>query len=284
MGATSRPARFRGAGRRAARVAAAGLVAACAAARYNYTDPAGPRYAEAANSIPGVRDTLKIVAFNVEFAEHVDRAIALIRQTAALRDPDVLLLQEMDETGAKAFADALGLGYVYYPSTVHPATHRDFGNAILSRYPISDDRKILLPHLARPNGTLRTAVGATIRVGVHHVRIYSVHLATMLDNGPQARRDQLAAVLADAEAYPLVVLGGDFNSGSVPEIALPRGFEWPTYHLGRTRAFWDMDHVLLKGLAVPAESAAGIVRDVHGASDHKPVWARVILPEPEAGP
>ena len=261
----------------------AGLLTACPAALHNYTDPVGPRYAGGATPSPVSGDTLKVVAFNIKYAEHVDRAIALIRQTAALRDPDVLLLQEMDEAGTRAVADALGLAYVYYPSTLHPATHRDFGNAILSRYPISDDRKIVLPHLARPNGTLRTAVGATIQVGPRRVRIYSVHLATMLDNGPRARREQLAAVLADAEPFPLVVLGGDFNSGSVPEIALPRGFAWPTRHLGRTRALWDVDHILLKGLAVPADSAVGLIRNVNGASDHKPVWARVVLPSPVAG-
>jgi endonuclease/exonuclease/phosphatase family metal-dependent hydrolase len=272
---------------RAAFVLATGLLAACATARSNYTDPSGPRYAAAASPATAdnlAPDTIKIVAFNVQFAEHVGLAISLIRHTAVLREPDVLLLQEMDEVGAQEFADALGLGYVYYPSTRHPLTGRDFGNAILSRYPISDDRKIVLPHLARTNRTLRTAVGATIQVGTHRLRIYSLHLGTMLDNGPRARREQLAAVLADAEPYPQVVLGGDFNSGSVPEIALPLGFAWPTRHLGRTRAFWDMDHVLLKGLTVPAESAVGLVRNVHGASDHKPVWARVVLPSPEHTP
>jgi len=264
--------------RRIVRLLAAGLVAACSAARFNYTDAVAPRYAGGSPSAQRVADTLKVVAFNIEFALHVDRAIALIRGTPELRDPDLLLLQEMDEPGTQRIADSLGMEYVYYPSTVHPATHRDFGCAILSRYPISDDRKILLPHLARVNRTLRAAVGATIHVGARAIRIYSLHLATMLDNGPGSRREQLAAVLADARAYPLVVLGGDFNSGSVPEIALPEGYEWPTYRLGRTRAFWDMDHVLLKGLGVPADSAVGLVHDVHGASDHKPVWARVILP------
>ncbi len=265
---------------------AVGLVAACSAARYNYTDALGPRYSGGAPAATAGRapDTLKVVAFNIEFALHVDRAIALIRGTAALRDPDFLLLQEMDEPGARAIAAALGMEYVYYPSTVHPATHRDFGCALLSRWPISDDRKILLPHLARPNRTLRTAVGATVRVGSRRIRVYSLHLATMLDNGPRARREQLAAVLADAQDYPLVIIGGDFNSGSVADIALPLGYEWPTHDLGRTRAFWDMDHVLLKGLGVPEDSASGLVREVNGASDHKPVWARVVLPPDPAAP
>jgi endonuclease/exonuclease/phosphatase family metal-dependent hydrolase len=275
----------------AACLAAAGLLTACATAKVNYTDALGPRYAGGAptagapDGAASRADTLKVVAFNVEFAEHVDRAIALIRDTPALRRPDVLLLQEMDETGTAAMATALGLAYVYYPATLHPATDRDFGCAILSRYPISEDRKIVLPHLARPNRTLRVAVGATILVGGRRVRIYSLHLATFLDNGPRARRDQLAAVLADARPYGLVVLGGDFNSASVPEMALPLGFEWPTYHLGHTRSLWDVDHVLLKGLTVSADSGVGLVRHVRGASDHRPVWARVVLsPAPDGTP
>lgn len=268
---------------RAIRLAAVALVAACSAARLNYTDPLGPRYAGGAASAPRHGDTLKVVSFNIRYAEHMDRAIALIRQTETLRDPDVLLLQEMDEPGAREMADSLDLDYVYYPSRLHPGTRRDFGNAILSRYPMENDRKIILPHRSRINRSLRTAVGATIRVGERRVRVYSVHLATMAENGPGARREQLAEVLADAERYPAVVLGGDFNSGSVPAIALGLGFEWPTSHLGRTRAIWDVDHVLVKGLAAAGSPAAGLVEEVQGASDHKPVWALVLLPARRPG-
>lgn len=268
---------------RRACVLLAALLAACATTMRNYSDPAGPRYTGAVPVLTPEHDTLRVVTFNVKFAEHVNRAVALIRATRALRQPDVLLLQEMDEDGARTIAAQLGLGYVYYPATLHPATHRDFGNAILSRYPISDYRKIVLPHLAWPNRTERAAVGATIHVGRHRIRVYSVHLATMLANSPQSRREQLAAVLADARPYALVVMGGDFNSGALPGIALRRGYEWPTHHLGRTEAFWDMDHVLLKGLEVPADSAAGIVHDVHGASDHRPVWAHVVVPTGDRG-
>jgi endonuclease/exonuclease/phosphatase (EEP) superfamily protein YafD len=74
-----------------------------------------------------------------------------------------------------------------------------------------------------------------------------------------------------------VLIGGDFNSGSVPEIAPARGYTWPTQHLGHTASFWAMDHMLLKGLALANARAIGMVREIHGASDHKPVWARVVL-------
>jgi endonuclease/exonuclease/phosphatase family metal-dependent hydrolase len=256
------------------------LVAAlqgCAAATVNYTDPAGPRYAATGAPRTAASDTLRIVAFNVKYAEHVHAVIGLLREPGPLRDPDVLLLQEMDEAGTKEIADSLGFAYIYYPSTLHPVTRRDFGNAILTRLPIEEDRKIVLPHLARFRHTLRAAVAVTVRVGTRRLRVYSVHLATFVANGPQARREQLASVLADAQAYPMVVIGGDFNSGTVPEIALARGYTWPTRHLPHTSGIWTMDHMLLKGLALANASAFGLVREIHGASDHKPIWVRVVL-------
>ena len=262
-----------------------GFVAAlqgCAAATVNYADPSGPRYAAAGPSRSGDPDTLRIVTFNVKWGRHVNEVLALLRQEGPLRDPDVLLLQEMDEAGTRVIAETLGLGYVYYPATLHPVTRRDFGNAVLSRFPIEEDRKVVLPHVARIRHTIRAAVGATLRVGTRRLRVYSVHIATFVNNGPRARRAQLTAVLADADAYPTVLIGGDFNSETVPEIALAWGYSWPTRHLPHTTSFWTMDHMLLKGLELANTSAVGLVREVHGASDHKPVWARVVLQNEQA--
>ncbi len=263
---------------------ACALLTGCAATRLNYTDPLGPRYAGGVATGSRHGDTLKVVAFNIENAVHVDRAIRLIRETDSLRDADVLLLQEMDEPGARTIAESLGLAWVYYPATVSPSTHRDFGDAVLTRFPITADRKIILPHLSRNHHTQREAVAVSIVVGGRAVRIYSLHLATIIENGPRARLEQLAAVLGDARAYPLAVIGGDFNSANVPREAVDSGFAWPTDGLGRTHMFWDMDHVLLKGLYVAGDPGMGIVHDVHGASDHKPVWATVVLPPADAGP
>jgi endonuclease/exonuclease/phosphatase family metal-dependent hydrolase len=92
--------------------------------------------------------TLRIVSFNIEFGVHVDSAIGLLTSDPALRAADVILLQEMDGEGTERVADALGFWYVYFPAIYHLRTHREFGNAVLSRWPIVEDRKILLPHTA----------------------------------------------------------------------------------------------------------------------------------------
>lgn len=240
-------------------------------APHNYPDPSGPRYAggEPSRAAPGA--TLKIVTFNIRFALQPDRAVELLRAAEPLRDLDVLLLQEMDAPATAQIAAALGLAYVYYPSTLHPIARKDFGCAILSRLPIEDDRKIVLPHVARLRRIQRSAVAGTIA----GIRFYCVHLSTMVDNGPEQRRAQLTTILDDADRYSRVIVAGDLNSPRVADVAPARGYVWPTRKLGPTNALWAMDHVLLKGVELDAEHAFGAVRDTVDASDHKPVWARI---------
>jgi endonuclease/exonuclease/phosphatase family metal-dependent hydrolase len=220
---------------------------------------------------------MRIVSFNIAFAMHVDRAIDVLTADSTLRNADVVTLQEMDEAGTRKIAETLGMSYAYYPATFSLVTRRDFGNAVLSRWPIVEDSKILLPHVSRFRKTQRTATAATIRVGDTLVRVYSAHLGTLADVGPNARRNQLRAILADATPYPRVVIAGDMNNGGIGRVAREMGYEWPTESGPPTIRLWRYDHIFLKGLALPDTAAAGAVLDVRGASDHRPVWAVGVL-------
>lgn len=254
--------------------------AACRTGR-NYRTPEGPRHAGAPHqsSVPGraATDTLRVVSFNIEFALRVDSAIAVLTSEPALRNADVLLLQEMNGEATRQVAEALGLWYVYYPAIFHFRTNRQVGNAVLSRWPIVEDRKIVLPHVSRFVRTQRTATAATIRVGPLPVRVYSTHLGTMSDLAPAGRRDQLRAILADAEKYPRVVIGGDMNDEGVGQVARARGYAWATQHGPPTTMLGRLDHIFFKGIAAPDSAAAGTVIDAGNASDHLPVWAIGIL-------
>ena len=220
------------------------------------------------------------MSFNVKFAEHVDRAVRVLRSNDALKNADIVLLQEMDEPGTATIADSLGMHWVYYPASV-ARNGRDFGNAILSCWPLEDDAKILLPHKAWVRGNQRIAVAATARIGGRSIRVYSVHLATLFGNGPKDRREQLATVLDDADRYPDVIIGGDFNSETVPEIALTRGYTWPTRGLPHTAKLWTLDHILLKGQLAADSASVGVARNDLKASDHLPIWAAVSLDQNE---
>src|SRR3954464_13630404 len=257
------------------------VVGACHTGR-NYTSLEGPRYAsepprQSAGNPPPTPAALRIASFNVEYGIRVDSAIAVLTSEPALRGADLLLLQEVDEPASRRIADTLGMGYVYYPAVFRFNTHRDLGNAVLSRWPIVEDRKLILPHLARITHGQRAATAATIRVGDVLVRVYSLHLGTMAGLAPAARRDQLKAVLADAARYPRVVIGGDLNDPGIGGIARDEGYTWPTQRGPSTTRIGRLDHILLKGLRSPDSAAAGTVLDNRGASDHLPVWAIGIL-------
>jgi endonuclease/exonuclease/phosphatase family metal-dependent hydrolase len=254
------------------------LVTGCGIGR-NYLEPEGPRYGAAppGSTASAVPDTLRIVSFNIEFAYQVDSAIAVLQSEPALQRADILLLQEMDAAASARVAHALGMWYVFYPATFHFRTRRDFGNAVLSRWPIVADEKLMLPHRSRYSNTLRTATAATIRIGSQEVRAYSTHLGTYADVDFEARAEQLRAVIADAAHYDHVVIAGDMNQPGVGHVARAAGYVWPTEAAPRTSILGRLDHIYLKGFVVPDENGAGTVLNVRGASDHLPVWAKALL-------
>ena len=248
----------------------------------DYTDAAGPRYVGvqlgAAEESCARPCTLRIVSFNVQFARNIDGAIALFTSDPVLRGADVILLQEMDAAATHKVARALGRWYVYYPAIFHHRTRRDVGNAVLSRWPIVADAKLVLPHPSRYARTHRIATTATLLVGASRVRVYSTHLGTFADIGSGSRQDQLRAIIADAAEHQYVVIGGDLNDGSVGFVAQEAGYTWPTRQGPRTHRLGRWDHVFLKGLGSADTAASGTVVDARGVSDHHPVWAVAILP------
>jgi endonuclease/exonuclease/phosphatase family metal-dependent hydrolase len=257
------------------------LVGACQTGR-NYPSLEGPRYAGGPPHHPagnGVRTAtaLRIVSFNIEFGIQVDSAIAVLVSEPALQSADLVLLQEMDEQATRRVADTLGMWYVYYPAVFRFNTHRNLGNAVLSRWPIVEDRKIILPHLARIVRSQRVATAATIRVNQWLVRVYSVHLGTMAGLAPGDRRDQLRTVLEDAEPHAHVVIGGDMNDRGIGQLAYDAGYAWPTRRGPSTTPVGRLDHIFLKGLGTPDSGATGTVLNVRRASDHLPVWAIALL-------
>lgn len=259
-------------------VAAAVLGMACASAR-NYPAPDSPRFAgQRASARAGdLPASLKVVTFNVKYSRRVDLAIRALREDPGLYRADVLALQEMREDGVEEVARALGLNYVYYPGAWHPKAKGNFGNAILSPWPLEDDRKVVLPHPGRFRKMNRLAVGATVRAGGLRIRAYSVHLETPFAISGGQRRAQLEAVLADAGGARHVVIAGDFNNRDlVASLLTSRGFLWLSRPVRSTIGRFTWDHIFVRGLSArqwARRTSSG------GASDHRPVWAEV-SPDP----
>ena len=259
----------------AAAVLLAGL-AACATAR-NYPDPSGPRFHGefAGQQAP---PTIKVVTLNVKYSRQIATVIQLLRELEPLRDADVIALQEMDDTGTEAIARALALNYVYYPGALHPKTGKNFGNALLTRWPVESDAKLVLPHPGRFRKMIRIAVAATIRIKDRPVRCYSLHLETPVAVSAAQRREQAAVVVKDAEPFDRVVVAGDFNNEAiVASVFQQAGFQWATRDIGNTISRFAWDHIFVRGLRLRDFASAAVVAEARGVSDHKPVWAELVL-------
>lgn len=248
-----------------------------------YDDPLGPKHeGHFAAATPAADRQLKVVTYNINFGLAVPQAIAAFETIDSLQDFDILLLQEMDEYGSEKMAQVLGCDYVYYPATV--ARHgRNFGNAVLSRWPLVESKKLVLPGRHPINGVLRIATRATVRVGELTLAAYSVHTETY--TVPVAhRRGQVDAIVADiGSGENPVIVGGDFNTVSRRSIARIRE-QFARYGLVRVSAGLGptvsrlgttpsaADHVFARG--VGQRIAAG--KAVHArASDHFPVWVQL---------
>lgn len=265
--------------------AAALAAGACATAR-NYVDPTGPRYTgdhgpEPPAGPPGA--PIRIVTFNIEYGRRTEQAIDALMRYGPLRSPDVLCLQEMDSEGVDRMARALGLNYVYYPGNRDGKTARDFGNAVLTRWPIERSWKVLLPHDSRILHRARAAVAARMTTESGPLTVYSVHLGSPIGISGGQRKQQAQAVLEDLETRTgPAVIAGDFNSKGVGEVFVAAGLDWPTRDIGGTRGSHSFDHVFARGFLASHVGDAGVVREAREASDHRPVWA-LLSPRPEGG-
>ena len=257
----------------------------------NYLDKETPNDMSLMEYIPSEDpdDTLSVVSFNIEYGERIQEALSEIR-SIPIEDIDLLLLQEMDERGTAAIAEELALNYAYFPISFHRKYKRNFGNAILSRWPLSDPCKLVLPHERPFNKMKRGATSVLVSYGAYEIRVYSIHLETPLMSIGK-RIDQLNFIISDMNAKgkaDYMILGGDFNSmfknevKEIVSICLDENLNWHTKGIGFTSNRWNilrptLDHIFSRGFK---HTASGKLEN-YSASDHTPIWANLeILSSP----
>ncbi|MCP4196797.1 MAG: endonuclease/exonuclease/phosphatase family protein [Proteobacteria bacterium] len=246
----------------------------------NYDETTGPvfvgEYGTDSIEFDGV---IQAVSWNIKFSEHIETAIAEYSNTPELVRADILLLQEMDELGVEQIAQAIGLNFVYFPASVHSQHGRNFGNAILSPWPLIEPSKLILPYENPKNDQRRIAAQALVLIDTLEVLTYSVHTETYWMT-PAQRRAQVTALLADIQLHDqYVVVGGDFNT--IYPLDIPGlvekfgdvGFIWATSDVGYTVTAngmrFTLDFIFTKGMTV---LDSGKVEPTE-ASDHLPIWA-----------
>ena len=250
----------------------------------NYCNPEEPVYTGDYGKTSRVtKDTIKVITFNIKYAEKIDQAIKELGKTEDLQDADLMLLQEMDTKGTKTIAQKLNYNYIFYPASVHSKNNRDFGNAILSKWPITDCWKVLLPHPSPLSGQRRIAATAKIKINKLEVFAYSVHTETVLLNHKKRISQADSIVTNVPHESKHVIVGGDFNTecdhsvNATERIFAQSGFSRPSKNVGRTAKVFggliprQMDHIFTKGMTL---FASGKLENTL-ASDHRPVWVEL---------
>jgi len=224
-----------------------------------------------------------VVTYNIQKGLAVDKAGEAFQRVERLREVDVILLQEMEETGVEQLARWLRANYVYYPAFTRQ-NGRNAGNAILTRWPLADARKVILPRRHPVSGQLRIGVRAAVNVAGKSVAVYCVHTETYSTLASH-RNAQVAAIVDDiGPGESPVIVGGDFNSVSrrsiqrltvqFAAIGLSRvsADAGPTITKLRFRSI--VDHVFARALD---PIASGTVEGAD-ASDHVPLWVQLAVP------
>ena len=166
---------------------------------------------------------LKVVSYNIRWRSGDDlrKLAALLKDDPEIGGAAILGLQEVDrkkkrsgnKNNAAILAEELGMYYAWAAPPVVDSEHEEeTGVEILSAYPLTDIRRLVLPHKG-PGGRRRVGLGATTRIGKTDVRVYSVHAETRLSLN--CKLDQIKAVLVDLACYPSdmpAVVVGDLNT------------------------------------------------------------------------
>jgi len=250
-----------------------------------YDDPQGPLFAGSfVTEPPQNPQTVKVVSYNIDDGKDVAQAARELGMYNPLRGADFILLQEMDETGTEQIARELQYNYVYFPTTMPKRTARNFGNAILSPWTLSQPEKLILPHKHPSNKQLRIAAKATAALPDREVILYSVHTETYTVT-TKHRKAQVRAIVDDIGAGEnAIIVGGDFNTVSgrsirrlkrlFGEIGMARASagSGTTVKKYKTRPS-AADHIFTRGFAVKDKGSLHATL----ASDHFPVWVELEL-------
>ena len=160
------------------------------------------------------RPTLRIATYNIHRCRGLDGRTRPDRIAAVLHDidADVIALQEVVGAGphggghAEELGAMLGMGWVMAPARL--LRGHQFGNAVLSRFPIAQHLEHDLSWKSCEARRMQRVDIAAADITTLH--LYNVHLGTaILERRHQAQR--LASIVCDRRVTGPKIILGDFN-------------------------------------------------------------------------
>ncbi|WP_350280607.1 endonuclease/exonuclease/phosphatase family protein [Kribbella sp. HUAS MG21] len=255
-----------------------------------------PTVAAARPDADGARDRpLTVMSYNIHHGAGTDgvldleRIAVLIEQSGA----EVVGLQEVDRHWSERsnwvdqpawLANRLGMHYAYAANLDLPPLNpgeprRQYGTAVLSKYPIQDFKNTLLPRY--PAGEQRGLGVATIIVKGTELRFANTHLTH--NNNAERLEQAQKVVQVLGKSHPATLLVGDLNAtADAPEIKTmtsvyadtwPEVGVGPGYTIEADNPTKRIDYLLHSRHLRPTEASV----PVSNASDHLPVLASFVL-------
>jgi endonuclease/exonuclease/phosphatase family metal-dependent hydrolase len=203
---------------------------------------------------------MKLITWNVQWCRGVDQTVdpsRIVNEARRLADFDVLCLQEIaDNYADPRLAGSRGENQFRRLAELLPdheavegvavdqpanGSRRRFGNMILSRFPVKQVYRHLLPYPLDPGvpGMPRIAVEAVIDADIGDVRVITTHLEYYSAKQRMAQVDALRAIYAEGHAYArdaqvTIDDGGPFQTFIRPRATIITGDfnfepEWPEY-------------------------------------------------------
>lgn len=175
-------------------------------------------------------ETIRIVTWNILRGFEWEAILRAMDENEILSQADVLLLQEVDRgcprSGslniAARLADALDWHYAYGVEFIELAQDGcEHGNAVISRYPISQVNVYRLPDFEKwfedegePRLGGRMVIVADLQINGRQLQVASLHAMSKVNDYNVGRVAQINTTLDALDFYPgPTVLGGDFNTG-----------------------------------------------------------------------
>lgn len=222
-----------------------------------------------------------------------------VSDTIAHYAPDLVLLQEVDEGAARSMrhyqvdllGSLLGMRHRTWFSNVRVRGGGSYGNAILSRFPLTETSNIDLtipPKKKRSvlHGRYRVTLRQTGRRNKKRTRntrtlhVYNMHLGLSgIERKKQLRMFMDSAPFAGLHKHTPVVVAGDLNDvyGTLgPKMFLPAGFRGPKHPIATFPAYAPvraLDGIYVRGSIELLQVQRARIALAKKASDHLPLIA-----------
>ena len=245
---------------------------------------------EAENEVV-VERTLRVMSYNIHHAnppsieDKID--IEAIVKVIKAENPDLVALQEVDfnteRSGegnqAELIAEALDMEY-YFAKAIY-YDNGEYGNAILSKFPIKNSEILALPNHPEDNTENRVVALGLIEINANQNILFgSTHLDYKTDSKSRILQVKKLIEMASEWNEPLI-LGGDFNDGPNSETIQLLDSELkrtcktcpPTIPVENPKR--AIDFIYYKHPQAKFQVKSHKVIPEEYASDHRPVFAEI---------